>query len=243
MKNTKYGVMLDGVLRDTLSAFLELYWDYLDELKNGDTEDHYDYDEQKDDYVKSEKKQIVTENLEVTPNRDHLSISSIEMVSEENLRQFLYQDAAYTIFSSACESSEKAVKYFNGISHFLTDSYVELSCFELHRSKISTLHWLSMKMFDGNNICFYSNLDEYMAQNDILVTNNWWVVYNIQTNKKYKNKKLIYIGNISDMEYLGVLNEDGTNFVKPCEVYQTIKEWHDSLMPAETSEETPTNEQ
>ena len=156
----KISVSINGVLRDILGKFEEVYEKYND---------------------KKVKSPVITPNL----------MEYVEFKDDEELLDFLYNDATMEIFGQAKEIEN------NVISH-LVDLYKEMPLDyklrivsdDLGKSKSATLWFLSKYGLVCDEIIFYNTdtIKELWDKTDIFITVDTDIIDN-----KPKNKKLIII--------------------------------------------------
>jgi hypothetical protein len=176
----KIGIEINGVLRDTIGKFKQLYEKHMIESNDvestdktyeltfsGDTEDVVEMNEVSN--VKPFKYEILTD------------VSSLELdkhftfQSKEELYSFMYEDYTMELFGHSPSTETLTFNYLNDLYLNLRDeNELLIVSDEIGRSKPSSLFFLSKFGCLLEQIIFYSNLTKNSMWNnvDILLTAN-----------------------------------------------------------------------
>ena len=160
---------INGVLRDILSRFAEIYEKY---------------------QGKEVTSPVTTPDL----------MKYVEFKDEDELLEFLYNDATMEIFGQAKEIEHNIISYLVDLYKKMPVGYkLRIVSDDLGKSKAATLWFLSKYGLVCDEITFYntSTLDELWGVTDIFITADKDVI-----STKPKNKKLIVINKCynQDME-------------------------------------------
>jgi hypothetical protein len=179
----RIGIEINGVLRDTIGKFTQLYEKYLiDEIKSNNPTYLMDLSgntevEILDDSFKYEKLSDVTSlNL-----LDHFSFPS-----KDELYSFMYEEYTMELFGHAPSTEMMTFNILNDIYHNLRDKYdLMIVSDEIGRSKPSSLFFLSKFGCLLEKVFFYSEVTKNDMWNsvDILLTSNPDLLLNKPSNK------------------------------------------------------------
>lgn len=179
----RIGIEINGVLRDTIGKFTQLYEKYLiDEIKSNNPTYLMDLSgntevEILDDSFKYEKLSDVTSlNL-----LDHFSFTS-----KDELYSFMYEEYTMELFGHAPSTEMMTFNILNDIYHNLRDKYdLMIVSDEIGRSKPSSLFFLSKFGCLLEKVFFYSEVTKNDMWNsvDILLTSNPDLLLNKPSNK------------------------------------------------------------
>ena len=153
-------VSINGVLRDILGKFEDVYEKYQD---------------------KKVKSPVITPNL----------MEYVEFTDEDELLEFLYNDATMEIFGQAKEIENNIISYLVELYKEMPLDYkLKIVSDDLGKSKAATLWFLSKYGLVCDEIVFYRNdtITELWDNTDIFITTDNDVIKN-----KPKNKKLVII--------------------------------------------------
>jgi hypothetical protein len=179
----RIGIEINGVLRDTIGKFTQLYEKYLiDEIKSNNPTYLMDLSgntevEILDDSFKYEKLSDVTSlNL-----LDHFSFPS-----KDELYSFMYEEYTMELFGHAPSTEMMTFNILNDIYHNLRDKYdLMVVSDEIGRSKPSSLFFLSKFGCLLEKVFFYSEVtkNDMWDNVDILLTANPDLLLNKPLNK------------------------------------------------------------
>lgn len=180
---TRIGIEINGVLRDTIGKFTQLYEKHLiDEVESNNTTYLMDLSGNTEvalleEPFKYEKLSDVTSlNL-----LDHFSFPS-----KDELYSFMYEDYTMELFGHAPSTEMMTFNILNDIYHNLRDKYdLMIVSDEIGRSKPSSLFFLSKFGCLLEKVFFYSEITKKDMWNnvDILLTANPDLLLNKPSNK------------------------------------------------------------
>ena len=153
-------ITINGVLRDILSKFEEVYEKY---------------------YDTKVLSSVVTPNL----------LEYVDFKDEEELIDFLYNDATMEIFGQAREVENNVISYLIDLYKEMPSNYkLRIVSDELGKSKPATLWFLAKYGVVCDEIIFYhkNNIKDIWETTDIFITTDTKII-----ETKPKNKKLIII--------------------------------------------------
>ena len=165
-------ITINGVLRDILSKFEEVYEKY---------------------YDKDVLSTVVTPNL----------LEYVDFKDEEELIDFLYNDATMEIFGQAKEVENNVISYLIDLYKEMPSNYkLRIVSDELGKSKPATLWFLAKYGVVCDEIIFYhkNNIKDIWATTDIFITTDTKII-----ETKPKNKKLIIIDKCYNSDMVGDL--------------------------------------
>ena len=213
----KIGIEINGVLRDTISKFTELYEKHLiDSHLNESTDKTYEIEFSGD----TDEVIELNENVEVN-NFEYKVLSSVTSLdlgshfsfpSKDELYSFMYEEYTMELFGHAPSTEMLSFNILNDIYYNLRDSYdLMIVSDEIGRSKPSSLFFLSKFGCLVEKVFFYSEItkNNMLDEVDILLTANPDLLLNKPDNKiiiKFitdynKNIKSEYeISSLSDLE-------------------------------------------
>ena len=213
----KIGIEINGVLRDTISKFTELYEKHLiDSHLNESTDKTYEIEFSGD----TDEVIELNENVEVN-NFEYKVLSSVTSLdlgshfsfpSKDELYSFMYEEYTMELFGHAPSTEMLSFNILNDIYYNLRDSYdLMIVSDEIGRSKPSSLFFLSKFGCLVEKVFFYSEItkNNMLDEVDILLTANPDLLLNKPDNKiiiKFitdynKNIKSEYeIYSLSDLE-------------------------------------------
>ena len=208
----RIGIEINGVLRDTILKFTQLYEKYLIEKSDvvnrtfelsfsGETSNEVETTEE-DNFV-----------YEITSEVDSLELMShFKFKNSEELFSFMYEEYTMELFGHAPSTEMMTFNILNDIYHNLRDKYdLMIVSDEIGRSKPSSLFFLSKFGCLLEKVFFYSEITkkDMLDEVDILLTANPDLLLNKPDNKiiiKFitdynKNIKSEYeIYSLSDLE-------------------------------------------
>lgn len=179
----RIGIEINGVLRDTIGKFTQLYEKHLiDEVESNNTT--YLMDLSGNTEVALLEKPFKYEKLsDVTSLNllDHFSFPS-----KDELYSFMYEDYTMELFGHAPSTEMMTFNILNDIYHNLRDKYdLMIVSDEIGRSKPSSLFFLSKFGCLLEKVFFYSEITKKDMWNnvDILLTANPDLLLNKPSNK------------------------------------------------------------
>jgi hypothetical protein len=214
---TKIGIEINGVLRDTISKFTELYEKHLvDSHLNESTDKTYEIEFSGDtDEVLEINENVDVNNFEykILSPVTSLDLSShFSFPSKDELYSFMYEEYTMELFGHAPSTEMISFNILNDIYYNLRDTYdLMIVSDEIGRSKPSSLFFLSKFGCLLEKVFFYSEITKknMLDEVDILLTANPDLLLNKPDNKimiKFitdynKNIKSDYeISSLSDLE-------------------------------------------
>ena len=213
----KIGIEINGVLRDTISKFTELYEKHLiDSHFNESTDKTYEIEFSGDtDEVIELNENVEVNNFEYKVLSPVTSLdlgSHFSFPSKDELYSFMYEEYTMELFGHAPSTEMLSFNILNDIYYNLRDSYdLMIVSDEIGRSKPSSLFFLSKFGCLVEKVFFYSEItkNNMLDEVDILLTANPDLLLNKPDNKiiiKFitdynKNIKSEYeISSLSDLE-------------------------------------------
>ena len=213
----KIGIEINGVLRDTISKFTELYEKHLiDSHLNESTDKTYEIEFSGDtDEVIELNENVEVNNFEYKVLSPVTSLdlgSHFSFPSKDDLYSFMYEEYTMELFGHAPSTEMLSFNILNDIYYNLRDSYdLMIVSDEIGRSKPSSLFFLSKFGCLVEKVFFYSEItkNNMLDEVDILLTANPDLLLNKPDNKiiiKFitdynKNIKSEYeISSLSDLE-------------------------------------------
>ena len=213
----KIGIEINGVLRDTISKFTELYEKHLvDSHFNESTDKTYEIEFSGDtDEVIELNENVEVNNFEYKVLSPVTSLdlgSHFSFPSKDDLYSFMYEEYTMELFGHAPSTEMLSFNILNDIYYNLRDSYdLMIVSDEIGRSKPSSLFFLSKFGCLVEKVFFYSEItkNNMLDEVDILLTANPDLLLNKPDNKiiiKFitdynKNIKSEYeISSLSDLE-------------------------------------------
>ena len=213
----KIGIEINGILRDTISKFTELYEKHLvDSHFNESTDKTYEIE------FSGDTDEVIefNENIEVN-NFEYKVLSPVTSLdlgfhfsfpSKDDLYSFMYEEYTMELFGHAPSTEMLSFNLLNDIYYNLRDTYdLMIVSDEIGRSKPSSLFFLSKFGCLVEKVFFYSEItkNNMLDEVDILLTSNPDLLLNKPDNKiiiKFitdynKNIKSEYeISSLSDLE-------------------------------------------
>ena len=213
----KIGIEINGVLRDTISKFTELYEKHLvDSHFNESTDKTYEIEFSGDtDEVIELNENVEVNNFEYKVLSPVTSLdlgSHFSFPSKDDLYSFMYEEYTMELFGHAPSTEMLSFNLLNDIYYNLRDTYdLMIVSDEIGRSKPSSLFFLSKFGCLVEKVFFYSEItkNDMLGEVDILLTANPDLLLNKPDNKiiiKFitdynKNIKSEYeIYSLSDLE-------------------------------------------
>ena len=213
----KIGIEINGVLRDTISKFTELYEKHLvDNHFNESTDKTYEIEFSGDtDEVIELNENVEVNNFEYKVLSPVTSLdleSHFSFPSKDDLYSFMYEEYTMELFGHAPSTEMLSFNLLNDIYYNLRDTYdLMIVSDEIGRSKPSSLFFLSKFGCLVEKVFFYSEItkNDMLNEVDILLTANPDLLLNKPDNKiiiKFitdynKNIKSEYeISSLSDLE-------------------------------------------
>jgi hypothetical protein len=187
----RIGIEINGVLRDTVGKFTELYEKHL----VGST-DYESVDKKYEITFSGETDEVIEINENLTVNNFEYKIltpvTSLDMMdhfafpSKDELYSFMYEDYTMELFGHAPSTEMMTFNTLNDIYHNLRDKYdLMIVSDEIGRSKPSSLFFLSKFGCLLEKVFFYSEVTKNNMWNDvdILLTANPNLLLNKPLNK------------------------------------------------------------
>ena len=213
----KIGIEINGVLRDTISKFTELYEKHLvDSHLNESADKTYEIEFSGDtDEVIEFNENIEVNNFEYKVLSPVTSLdlgSHFSFPSKDELYSFMYEEYTMELFGHAPSTEMLSFNILNDIYYNLRNTYdLMIVSDEIGRSKPSSLFFLSKFGCLVEKVFFYSEItkNDMLDEVDILLTANPDLLLNKPDNKiiiKFitdynKNIKSEYeISSLSDLE-------------------------------------------
>ena len=213
----RIGIEINGVLRDTISKFTELYEKHLvDSHFNESTDKTYEIEFSGDtDEVIELNENVEVNNFEYKVLSPVTSLdlgSHFSFPSKDDLYSFMYEEYTMELFGHAPSTEMLSFNLLNDIYYNLRDTYdLMIVSDEIGRSKPSSLFFLSKFGCLVEKVFFYSEItkNNMLDEIDILLTANPDLLLNKPDNKiiiKFitdynKNIKSEYeISSLSDLE-------------------------------------------
>ena len=213
----KIGIEINGVLRDTISKFTELYEKHLvDSHLNESADKTYEIEFSGDtDEVIEFNENIEVNNFEYKVLSPVTSLdlgSHFSFPSKDELYSFMYEEYTMELFGHSPSTEMLSFNILNDIYYNLRDTYdLMIVSDEIGRSKPSSLFFLSKFGCLVEKVFFYSEItkNDMLDEVDILLTANPDLLLNKPDNKiiiKFitdynKNIKSEYeISSLSDLE-------------------------------------------
>jgi len=213
----KIGIEINGVLRDTISKFTELYEKHLvDSHLNESADKTYEIEFSGDtDEVIEFNENIEVNNFEYKILSPVTSLdlgSHFSFPSKDELYSFMYEEYTMELFGHSPSTEMLSFNILNDIYYNLRDTYdLMIVSDEIGRSKPSSLFFLSKFGCLVEKVFFYSEITKnvMLDEVDILLTANPDLLLNKPDNKiiiKFitdynKNIKSEYeISSLSDLE-------------------------------------------
>ena len=187
----RIGIEINGVLRDTVGKFTELYEKHL----VGST-DYESVDKKYEITFSGETDEVIEINENLTVNSFEYKIltpvTSLDMMnhfafpSKDELYSFMYEEYTMELFGHAPSTEMMTFNILNDIYHNLRDKYdLMIVSDEIGRSKPSSLFFLSKFGCLLEKVFFYSEVTKNDMWNsvDILLTANPDLLLNKPSNK------------------------------------------------------------
>jgi hypothetical protein len=187
----RIGIEINGVLRDTIGKFTELYEKHL----VGSTE-FESVDKKYEITFSGDTDEVLEMNEDTDVNRFEYKIlspvTSLDMMdhfafpSKDELYSFMYEDYTMELFGHAPSTEMMTFNTLNDIYHNLRDKYnLMIVSDEIGRSKPSSLFFLSKFGCLLEKVFFYSEVTKNDMWNsvDILLTSNPDLLLNKPSNK------------------------------------------------------------
>jgi hypothetical protein len=187
----KIGIEINGVLRDTISKFTELYEKHLvDSHFNESTDKTYEIEFSGDtDEVIELNENVEVNNFEYKVLSPVTSLdlgSHFSFPSKDELYSFIYEEYTMELFGHAPSTEMLSFNILNDVYYNLRDKYeLMIVSDEIGRSKPSSLFFLSKFGCLLEKIIFYSEVTKNYMWNDvdILLTANPDLLLNKPDNK------------------------------------------------------------
>jgi hypothetical protein len=184
----RIGIEINGVLRDTIGKFTQLYEKHMvDKSEVDQTNQTYLMDLSGNTELELSESQFKYEILNDVTSLD-LS-SHFSFPSKDDLYSFMYEEYTMELFGHAPSSEMLSFNILNDIYYNLRDTYdLMIVSDEIGRSKPSSLFFLSKFGCLIEKVLFYSEITKNKMFNeiDILLTSNPDLLLN-----KYEDKILI----------------------------------------------------
>jgi len=187
----KIGIEINGVLRDTISKFTELYEKHLVDIHlNESTDKTYEIEFSGDtDEVIEFNENVVVNNFvyKILSPVTSLDLGShFSFPSKDELYSFMYEEYTMELFGHAPSTEMLTFNILNDIYYNLRDTYdLMIVSDEIGRSKPSSLFFLSKFGCLLEKVFFYSEVTKNNMWNDvdILLTSNPDLLLNKPDNK------------------------------------------------------------
>ena len=187
----KIGIEINGVLRDTISKFTELYEKHLvDNHFNESTDKTYEIEFSGDtDEVIELNENVEVNNFEYKVLSPVTSLdleSHFSFPSKDDLYSFMYEEYTMELFGHAPSTEMLSFNLLNDIYYNLRDTYdLMIVSDEIGRSKPSSLFFLSKFGCLVEKVFFYSEITKknMLDEVDILLTSNPDLLLNKPDNK------------------------------------------------------------
>lgn len=207
----RIGIEINGVLRDTLGKFTQIYTKYLIDKNNDETlKKTYNVD------LSGNTEEIVsteTFNYEIISDVTSLNLSNhFKFKDEDELYDFMYKEHAMEIFGHAGSVNYTTMNDFNDFYLEMRDLYdISIISNEIGKSKPASLFFLSKFGCLAESIKFYSestinsmwdSIDVLLTANPSLLLNNPEdkVVIKCNTNYNYDIKTQYEISEIKELK-------------------------------------------
>jgi hypothetical protein len=176
----RIGIEINGVLRDTIGKFKQLYEKHLIESNDVESTDKtYEiiFSGDTEDVIEMNEVSITTPfKYEILSDVSSLELSNhFSFQSREELYSFMYEDYTMELFGHAPSTETMSFNYLNDLYLNLRDeNELLIVSDEIGRSKPSSLFFLSKFGCLLEQVFFYSNLTKNSMWNniDILLTSN-----------------------------------------------------------------------
>lgn len=176
----RIGIEINGVLRDTIGKFKQLYEKHLIESNDVESTDKtYEiiFSGDTEDVIEMNEVSITTPfKYEILSDVSSLELSNhFSFQSKEELYSFMYEDYTMELFGHAPSTETMSFNYLNDLYLNLRDeNELLIVSDEIGRSKPSSLFFLSKFGCLLEQVFFYSNLTKNSMWNniDILLTSN-----------------------------------------------------------------------
>ena len=168
----RIGIEINGVLRDTIGKFTQLYEKHMiDENEHGEQTFDLDMSGNTEEVILSEKFEYkILNDVDSLDLMNHFSFRD-----ENELYDFMYEDFAMQIFGHAGSTETYTFNDLNDIYLKYRDNYELLIVSdEMGKSKPASLFFLSKFGCQLEKVKFYSNLTKNLMWNelDVLLTSN-----------------------------------------------------------------------
>jgi hypothetical protein len=207
----RIGIEINGVLRDTLGKFTQIYTKYLVDKNNDETlKKTYNVD------LSGNTEEIVsteTFNYEIISDVTSLNLTNhFKFKDEDELYDFMYKEHAMEIFGHAGSVNYTTMNDFNDFYLEMRDLYdISIVSNEIGKSKPASLFFLSKFGCLTESIKFYSestinsmwdSIDVLLTANPSLLLNNPEdkVVIKCNTNYNYNIKTQYEISEIKELK-------------------------------------------
>jgi hypothetical protein len=207
----RIGIEINGVLRDTLGKFTQIYTKYLVDKNNDETlKKTYNVD------LSGNTEEIVsteTFNYEIISDVTSLNLTNhFKFKDEDELYDFMYKEHAMEIFGHAGSVNYTTMNDFNDFYLEMRDLYdISIVSNEIGKSKPASLFFLSKFGCLTESIKFYSestinsmwdSIDVLLTANPSLLLNNPEdkVVIKCNTNYNYDIKTQYEISEIKELK-------------------------------------------
>lgn len=190
----KIGIEINGVLRDTIGKFTQLYEQHMVgkyELESVDKTFNIEFSGETEDIISLEENNEV-KYFDYKIKSDVTSLNLLEhfsFPSKEDLYSFMYEDYTMELFGHAPSTEMNTFNLLNDMYYNLRDKYdLLIVSDEIGKSKPSSLFFLSKFGCLIEKILFYSEItkNKMFDEVDILLTSNPNLLLN-----KYDDKILI----------------------------------------------------
>jgi hypothetical protein len=202
----RIGIEINGVLRDTIGKFTQLYEKHMIEEESDDTTFELDMSGNTEELVLKEKFEYKILNDVTSLNlMEHFSFND-----ENDLYSFMYEDFAMQIFGHAGSTETFTFNDLNELYHkYREQNDVLIVSDEIGKSKPASLFFLSKFGCLIETIKFYSQstIDSMWDSVDILVTSNPSLIENKPKDKIVVKFNTNYNKNINSEYEISSLKE------------------------------------
>ena len=203
----KIGIEINGVLRDTIGKFTQLYEKHMIEEEDYDGQSFYvDISGNTEAIVSSEKFEYkILSDVTSLNLMDHFNFNN-----EDDLYNFMYKDFAMQIFGHAGSTETFTFNDLNDLYMNYRDNYDMLIVSdEMGKSKPASLFFLSKFGCLLENIKFYSNstINSMWNEVDVLLTANPTLLLNKPNGKIVVKYKTIYNQDVKSEYEIETLKE------------------------------------
>jgi hypothetical protein len=211
----RIGIEVNGVLRDTIGKFKQLYEKNLVELNDADpTEKTFEltFSGETDEVVEmNEVDDVKPFKYEILGEITSLDLQNhFSFQSKDELYSFMYEEYTMELFGHAPSTETLTFNYLNDFYMNLRDNHeIVIVSDEIGKSKPATLFFLSKFGCQLEKVKFYSNytINSMWDEIDILLTANPALLLEYPSNKKVIKFETSYNQNVNSDIEIKSLNE------------------------------------